>query len=341
MSTTLTKADVIAEVARRSGVDRQRAAQGVGELLEMIKGALALGETIELRGFGTFRTVASERRLARNPNTGEIVRIPPRVDARFVPHKRLKTLVMEHFRDDKERRKDEGPPSPSAGEVKASEGLPASAERAEPKAPEGSPVELAQAAAARGAWLEAVQFYEKAVMGAPQNAELRMALGEAYATVGEWHKAADQYRAVLAANPRDVRSRTRLAAALWELWEYSEATEEARRASETDPGNIEARLQHGLTLYRRGLYARAAGELERVTRSGDHASAHYTLGQTYNHLGQLERALAALQRALEIESDDPDTCWQLGIIYDKLKRREDALAMYRRANALRAASGAR
>jgi nucleoid DNA-binding protein/Flp pilus assembly protein TadD len=333
------KADVIAEVARRSGLDGKRAALGVEELLEVVKGALGDGETIELRGFGTFKAVASGKRRARNPNTGQVSQTPPRMTPRFLPHQRFKTLVEEHLTDEPQ---DEAPPT-VPGENTGTSGAPeaSGADVSTPAAAEAgthmaSAADLAHAAAARGAWPEAVQHYEEAVIGASQDTALRKALGDAYAVAGEHPKAAEQFRAVLAANSRDVQGRTRLASTLWELCDYNAAVGEARRAVEIGPNNAEARFQYGLLLYRKGLYARAAEELQRVAQSDDRTRTHYILGQTYNHLGLYDRAQRALEHALEIQPDDADTCWQLGIIYDKLKRREEALAMYRRANALRA-----
>jgi nucleoid DNA-binding protein/Flp pilus assembly protein TadD len=333
------KADVIAEVARRSGLDGKRAALGVEELLEVVKGALGDGETIELRGFGTFKAGASGKRRARNPNTGQVSQTPPRMTPRFLPHKRFKTLVDEHWAD---KSQDEASPTvpgeatgisdePAASGADVSTPTPAEAE-----ARRASPAELAHAAAARGAWMEAAQHYEEAVIGAPQDAALRRALGDAYAVLGEHPKAAEQFRAVLAMNSRDVQGRTRLASTLWELRDYEAAVGEARRAVEVGPNSAEARFRYGLLLYMKGLYARAAEELQRVARSDDRPRTHYILGQVYNHLGLYDRAQRALEHALETQPDDANICWQLGIIYDKLKRREEALAMYRRANVLRA-----
>ena len=44
-------------------------------------------------GFGSFKTTSRKARTARNPQTGEPVKIPKRRVARFTPGKALKAAV--------------------------------------------------------------------------------------------------------------------------------------------------------------------------------------------------------------------------------------------------------
>jgi integration host factor subunit beta len=58
-----------------------------------VKRALANGEHIEIRGFGTFRTRKRKTRMARNPRTGDAVKVPSRTVPVFKPSKHLQSKV--------------------------------------------------------------------------------------------------------------------------------------------------------------------------------------------------------------------------------------------------------
>lgn len=59
-----------------------------------MKRALVEGKTVELRGFGTFEIrVRKGRERARNPKTGEIVKVEDHGVAVFRPGKELKDSV--------------------------------------------------------------------------------------------------------------------------------------------------------------------------------------------------------------------------------------------------------
>ncbi len=62
-------------------------------LLQHMSGALASGERIELRGFGSFSLKQHPARIGRNPMTGEAVAIPEKHTVRFKPGKELRERV--------------------------------------------------------------------------------------------------------------------------------------------------------------------------------------------------------------------------------------------------------
>ena len=59
---------------------------------QMIK-ALAQGERIEIRGFGSFSLHHRPARMSRNPKTGEAVYLPAKVAVHFKPGKEIKGRV--------------------------------------------------------------------------------------------------------------------------------------------------------------------------------------------------------------------------------------------------------
>ena len=65
----------------------------VNALLRQMSDALAAGERIEIRGFGSFTLHFREPRIGRNPRTGEAVAVPARYAPHFKPGKELQDRV--------------------------------------------------------------------------------------------------------------------------------------------------------------------------------------------------------------------------------------------------------
>ena len=86
------KADLVEIIARETGITKVSAEVAVDAIINTLKGALARGERIELRGFGVFEVKPRKRGIGRNPRTGEEVAIPPGKTTRFRPGKALSDL---------------------------------------------------------------------------------------------------------------------------------------------------------------------------------------------------------------------------------------------------------
>ncbi len=71
----MNKSDVITEVATRSGVAKAQAGKAVDTLLDVVKESVAKGERVSLAGFGSFESRKRSARTARNPRTGEAVKV--------------------------------------------------------------------------------------------------------------------------------------------------------------------------------------------------------------------------------------------------------------------------
>lgn len=91
----MTKADLVEQVyeAIGPGVTKKDCGAVVDAFLNSVKKALADGEHIEIRGFGTFKVRARRPRLARNPRTGESVHVPARLVPVFKPSRLFKAAV--------------------------------------------------------------------------------------------------------------------------------------------------------------------------------------------------------------------------------------------------------
>ncbi len=90
----MTKSELIEILARRqSHLKAEDVDLAVKALLEMMGGALASGERIEIRGFGSFSLHYRPPRLGRNPKTGDSVALPGKHVPHFKPGKELREKV--------------------------------------------------------------------------------------------------------------------------------------------------------------------------------------------------------------------------------------------------------
>jgi integration host factor subunit alpha len=68
---TLTKANIVDAIHREVGFPKNRSAEVLEILLELIKNKLQSGEDVLISGFGKFCVKEKKERRGRNPATGE------------------------------------------------------------------------------------------------------------------------------------------------------------------------------------------------------------------------------------------------------------------------------
>ena len=91
----MNKAQLVARVARDTGLTRKDVLRVLDGVLETIGRALKKGEPVKLVDFGTFLVTRRKPRAAHNPHTGEAMRVPARRAPRFSAGKTLRALVRE------------------------------------------------------------------------------------------------------------------------------------------------------------------------------------------------------------------------------------------------------
>lgn len=77
----MTKADIVDIISSSTGISKIETEAVVKGFMETVIDAMKKGESIELRGFGSFKVVKRARRVARNPKTNQEVIVPEQ----FVP----------------------------------------------------------------------------------------------------------------------------------------------------------------------------------------------------------------------------------------------------------------
>ena len=93
----MTKADLVHQVADAigPGITRRDCTLVVDGFLNAIKQALASGQNIEIRRFGTFKVRIRKERLARNPRTGDPVPVPARAVPVFKPSRLFRSSGVQ------------------------------------------------------------------------------------------------------------------------------------------------------------------------------------------------------------------------------------------------------
>ena len=86
---TVVKADLVERVYKKVGFTRQDAMEAVEIILNEIKIVLASGEDVRISGFAGFHLRDKNARNARNPRSGEPVRIRARRVLTFKPSQQL------------------------------------------------------------------------------------------------------------------------------------------------------------------------------------------------------------------------------------------------------------
>jgi DNA-binding protein HU-beta len=89
----MTKNDLVAKIAKDSGITKAQAAKALNATISAIEKALKSGQKVTFVGFGTFKVAERKARNGRNPKTGEVIKIPKKKVAKFVPGKRLRELI--------------------------------------------------------------------------------------------------------------------------------------------------------------------------------------------------------------------------------------------------------
>ena len=89
----MTKAELIAYVAKKVNLTNKASREAVVAVLGAITDALKKGEKVVLTGFGTFSIRNRAARKGRNPQTGAAINIPARKTPGFTAGKALKKTV--------------------------------------------------------------------------------------------------------------------------------------------------------------------------------------------------------------------------------------------------------
>ena len=89
----MNKAELIDELTEKLGSDRRHATDAVENVVDTIVRAVHKGDSVTITGFGVFEQRRRAARVARNPRTGETVKVRPTSVPAFRPGAQFKAIV--------------------------------------------------------------------------------------------------------------------------------------------------------------------------------------------------------------------------------------------------------
>jgi DNA-binding protein HU-beta len=90
----LNRSQLLNKYAEFNQLTRKQADELLTSLVEIITATVAAGEDVAISGFAKFRRIDRPARLARNPATGETVKVKAKRVARITPLKGFKDSVL-------------------------------------------------------------------------------------------------------------------------------------------------------------------------------------------------------------------------------------------------------
>ena len=87
ISEIMTKADIVAAIAKQTGVEKTVVSSVVEAFMESVKGSMIAGEDVFLRGFGSFIIKQRAEKTARNISKNTTIVIPAHNVPAFKPAK--------------------------------------------------------------------------------------------------------------------------------------------------------------------------------------------------------------------------------------------------------------
>jgi DNA-binding protein HU-beta len=92
----MTKAEIVNDIANKTGIEKVTVQATVEAFMESIKGAMVNGENVYLRGFGSFTIKKRAEKTGRNISKNTTIIIPAHNIPSFKPAKSFVNEVKDH-----------------------------------------------------------------------------------------------------------------------------------------------------------------------------------------------------------------------------------------------------
>ena len=90
----MTKADIVNEIAKSTGVEKIQVQAIVEAFMDSVKAAMAEGQNVYLRGFGSFIIKKRAMKVARNISKNTTITIPEHNIPAFKPSKSFSSEIQ-------------------------------------------------------------------------------------------------------------------------------------------------------------------------------------------------------------------------------------------------------
>jgi nucleoid DNA-binding protein len=89
----MTKNELVQVISEKTGIKKDVVKNVLEEINLAIIKSLKKGDFVKISGFGTFYTMDTKAKKARNPKSGEVVEIPSRKLTKFRASKNIKVVT--------------------------------------------------------------------------------------------------------------------------------------------------------------------------------------------------------------------------------------------------------
>jgi DNA-binding protein HU-beta len=93
----MTKAEIVAEIANKTGIEKIAVQSVVETFMESVKGAMIKGENVYMRGFGSFIIKERAEKTGRNISKNTTIIIPAHKIPAFKPAKSFVNEVKNNL----------------------------------------------------------------------------------------------------------------------------------------------------------------------------------------------------------------------------------------------------
>lgn len=189
------------------------------------------------------------------------------------------------------------------------------------------------------------QRFDEALSSFQRAQELNMAkpdilfqLGMTYEAKKDWTRAIEEYQKYLLTLPADpTQAHFRLGVSALEAGDYIKASNAFREALKGQPRDYQTNYNLALAYQKNRQYEQAEDVLKRLIQfyPEDAASYYSTILRMYDEAGMNDRAIEAARKVIELNPRSEVAVYNLGIMFQKLKRYEEAIAAFQQAIGLK------
>ena len=189
-----------------------------------------------------------------------------------------------------------------------------------------------RAATAIEDWLDAQKYLDKVVKLNPSQSNAYALLAKAYADARDYATAITTYKKVIELDPSRAELYFEIGNLYLKTQKIDEAIQSYQQAIRLNITKKEAYLYIGNAYEQQKNYAQAATAYERylLLLPENAGPAQLRLGACYSELGQMDKAVLAMEDAVKSQPQDVPTNYQMAQTYQKAKLYDKAEAAYKK-----------
>ncbi len=176
---------------------------------------------------------------------------------------------------------------------------------------------------------QALEFYLKAAVIDPADADPIYFSGQLYSDIGRPKEATLQFERVLKINPRYPKAHAALGRVALRAGDPKKAIEEAMQERAINPDLSDSFVLGAEAYFMMKQYSNCAGEYQKaVAKKGPNATILVRMARCYRLAGAIDSAQSLLRQATQLESGNPDIYKEQGAIFHIKGMADEALTAY-------------